>query len=62
MKAHIQQGIEFTTRRELAARWLKSIETIKRMEKAGLLPAFKIGRDVRYRMADILAFEEGAKV
>ncbi len=51
---------KFITRRDLADRWLVSTETIKRKERAGLLRAFKIGRGVRYRMADVLAFEEAA--
>jgi hypothetical protein len=57
-----QANQQFITRRDLADRWLVSTETLKRKERAGLLRAFKIGRGVRYRMADVLAFEEGAAV
>jgi len=50
------------TRRELAARWRVSKETLKRKERAGLLRAIRIGRGVRYYAADILAFEKAAEV
>ena len=33
--------LEFFTRNELALRWQVSVETLKRRERAGLLPAFK---------------------
>jgi hypothetical protein len=49
------------TRKDLAARHKVSIETCKRREKAGL-KALKIGRGVRYRLSDILAFEKDAEV
>ena len=47
------------TRREVADRWRQSTETIKRRERAGLLHALKLGRSVRYRLSDVLAFENG---
>jgi hypothetical protein len=50
------------TRRELASRWRLSTETLKRREHAGLLRALKIGRGIRYRLSDILAFETAAEV
>ena len=50
------------TRKELALRHSVSIETCKRREKAGLLHPLKIGRGVRYRLSDILAFEAEAEV
>jgi hypothetical protein len=49
-------------RRDLARRHKVSIETLKRRERAGLLRALKIGRGVRYRMSDILAFEAEAEI
>jgi hypothetical protein len=54
--------IEMLTRRDLASRWRVSTETLKRREKAGLLRALKIGRGIRYRFADIVAFEAEAEV
>ena len=50
------------TRGQLSHRWSVSIMTLKRKERAGVLRAFKIGRAVRYRVSDILAFEAEAEV
>jgi len=50
------------TRRQVAERWSQSYETIKRREKAGLLHALKMGRGVRYRLSEILAFEAAAEI
>lgn len=50
------------SRRLLADRWAVSKETLKRREKAGLLPFLKLGRDVRYRLADIEQIEAQAEV
>jgi hypothetical protein len=36
--------------------------TLKRMERAGRLPALKIGRSVRYRLADIERIEAESAV
>lgn len=45
-------------REQLAARWCCSIETIKRMEKSGLLKRVQLSeRMVRYRMVDVLKHE-----
>ena len=62
MKNHTNQAIEMLTRRGLSSRWCVSIETLKRREKAGQLRALKIGRGVRYRLSDILAFEKDAEI
>jgi hypothetical protein len=50
------------TRRLLAERWSVSRETLKRRERAGLLPFLKLGRDVRYRLDDIERIEKEARV
>ena len=50
------------TREDLALRWRCCIETIKRREKSGALKALKLGRMVRYRMADVRAVEAEAEV
>lgn len=50
------------TRREVAERWRQSTETVKRREKAGILNALKLGRGVRYRLSDVLAFESAAEI
>jgi hypothetical protein len=53
---------QMLSRRHLADRWALSKETLKRREKAGLLPFLKLGRDVRYRLADIELIEAQAEV
>ncbi len=50
------------SRRQLADRWNQSLPTLKRREKAGILPFLKLGRDVRYRLADIERIEQEAEV
>ena len=52
----------FLTRRELAVRWRQSTETIKRRERAGFLHPLKLGRSVRHRMSEVLAYEKAAEV
>ncbi len=45
-------------RENLAARFCCSIETIKRLEKRGLLQRVQLGeRLVRYRLSDVLKLE-----
>ena len=47
------------TRREVAARWKVSIETVKRREQARILRPLRLeGRIVRYRMSDVAQIEE----
>jgi hypothetical protein len=50
------------SRKGLAERWGCSTETIKRREAAGVLKALKLGRLVRYRLADVEAAEAQAEV
>jgi hypothetical protein len=57
-----QEPYELLTRRQLAKRWRFSTETIKRRERAGILPALKLGRGVRYRIEDIRRIETEALV
>jgi excisionase family DNA binding protein len=45
------------TRKELAARHGVCVETCNRRIRAGLIRHLKIGRTVRFRLSDILAFE-----
>ena len=51
-----------TTRGNVSERWQVSKMTFKRMERAGRLPALKIGRTVRYRLADIERIEAESAV
>jgi hypothetical protein len=48
---------QFISRRALCARWEKSAMSLRRMEKAGILRSYRIGRDARYLMRDLLALE-----
>jgi hypothetical protein len=52
----------FLTRKGLADRWQLSTETLKRRERCGLLPFLKLGRGVRYRLADVEHLEAEAEV
>lgn len=60
MPTHIET--KHLTRRTLAARWVCSIETLKRRERAGILRCLKIGRGVLYRLEDIEEIEAQAEV
>ena len=51
----------FTNRPRLAERWLCSTMKLKRMEKAGLLPFLKMGKQVLYRMSDVERIEQQAE-
>jgi hypothetical protein len=50
------------TRREIANRWRQSTETIKRRERTGFLRALKLGRSVRCRLSEVVAFERAAEI
>jgi hypothetical protein len=50
------------TRKELSGRWQLSTETLKRRERCGLPPFLKLGRGVRYRLADVEHLEADAEV
>ena len=50
-------------RAQLALRWNCSTETIKRRQRAGILPAIKFSaRCTRYRLADIQRIERDSLV
>jgi predicted DNA-binding transcriptional regulator AlpA len=50
------------SRRQLAERWAVSKETLKRRERAGQLPFLKLGKVVRYWLANIEQIETQAEV
>jgi hypothetical protein len=58
----ITTAARLLTRKGLSDRWQLSIETLKRRERCGLLPVLKLGRGVRYRLADIERLEADAEV
>jgi hypothetical protein len=53
---------QFISRRTLCARWEKSSMSLRRMEKAGVLISYRIGRDARYRLDEVTALEASWKV
>ena len=59
---HTQTETKHLNRRSLAERWVCSIETLTRRERAGILPCLKIGRGVLYRLSDIERIEAQAEV
>lgn len=46
------------TQKQVADRWQTCEETVKRRRQAGSLKWLCLGRAVRFRLADILKFEE----
>jgi hypothetical protein len=50
------------SRQQIAERWQCSTETIKRREKAGILPSHRLGGLVRYRLSDVERIEQEARV
>lgn len=62
MKAKQEQthGAKFISRRNLANRWAVSTMTIRRMEFAGMLKAYRFFRDVRYAIEDVEKVENNA--
>lgn len=49
----------FLTEHQLAARHQRSVKTVRNLRvNGGYVPFLKIGRHVRYRLSDVLAFEE----
>jgi hypothetical protein len=56
------KAVHLLSRRQLADRWQLSTETLKRRERCGVLPFLKLGRGVRYRLADVEHLEAEAEV
>jgi hypothetical protein len=51
----------FLTEAQLAARHQRSVKTLRNARvSGGHVPFVKIGRSVRYRLSDVLAFEDAA--
>lgn len=53
----IQEEEEYFTTKELAERWKKSIFTIRRMARDRKIPKMRLGREFRFRLSDILEYE-----
>jgi hypothetical protein len=62
MSKHIQAISEqMLSRKAVAERWQTSVETCKRRERAGLLKPIRFNqRLVRYRLSDVIAYENAA--
>lgn len=50
-------GAALLTAEEVAERWQVPISQVYRLTRSGLVPAVKLGRYYRYRLAAIEAFE-----
>ena len=50
------------SRQQVAVRWQCSTETVRRREKAGILPSRRLGGLVRYSITDIEKIEQQAEV
>jgi hypothetical protein len=51
----------FLTETQLATRHQRSVKTLRNARVSGVyIPFVKIGRNVRYRLSDVLAFEQAA--
>jgi excisionase family DNA binding protein len=55
---------EFLTTRELAERWGLHVKTVRRfrLRNKKPLPSYRFGREYRFRVAHIEAWEEGMRV
>lgn len=60
MKANEKQSTEFLTADELRNRWKVSGMTLWRFRKKGTLKAYKIGKGVRFSLADVQHIEAQA--
>ena len=66
MQIHVpplsKQPEQFLTRRELAARWRCSTETIKRRQRAGLLHPIRLSRrSLLYKLSEVEAVKGAAQ-
>jgi excisionase family DNA binding protein len=52
----------FWTPNQIAERWLVSPRTVRRLIEAGELRACRVGKQIRIRHADLLAYEHGQTI
>ena len=55
-------GERFWTPRQIGERWLVSARTVRRLIEAGELRACRMGKQIRIRHADLLAYEHGQTI
>jgi hypothetical protein len=62
MKDNIDtQTPSFVTPKQLASRWQCTIQKLRRMRRAGVLPVYYIGRSARYSLGDVERIEREAR-
>jgi excisionase family DNA binding protein len=49
---------QLMTKKEVAQRWQTSAKTVERRSRKDGLPYIQIGRQIRFRLADVLAYEK----
>ena len=55
-------GARLLTAEELASRWQVPVSQVYRLARAGKLPVVRLGRYVRFRLADVEEFEAAGGV
>jgi hypothetical protein len=59
MQSKTQQSEVFLTEQQLAARHQRSAKTLRNARvHGGYIPFVKIGRNIRYRLSDVIKYEE----
>ena len=60
MTTTLTEPAPLLTRKALSARWSRSDEWLRQIEKAGKIVPIRLGtRGVRYRLSDVEKFENG---
>ena len=54
----VENPEQLMTKKEVAHRWQTSEKTVERRSRRDGLPYIQIGRQIRHRLADILAYEK----
>jgi hypothetical protein len=57
---HLEEA--FLNRKQVAERHQTTIETVKRRQAKGLYIAYKLGKHVRYKLSDVIAFENAGRI
>ena len=61
-RPEVDKQEKFLKRRELAARWRCSVETVKRRERAGFLHPIRLSRrSLLYKLSEVEAVEGAAQ-
>jgi excisionase family DNA binding protein len=51
----------FLTPKELAARWRLGLSTVYALKESGHLTFYQLGGAIRFKLADVLAYEEAGQ-